>query len=93
MRFIFGFLAAITGIYSVIIFIRIIFSWFGSMVGGKPVEILNKITDPYLDWSRQKLRLNIGAFDFSVIPAIVFLSFIQNLFRILSIAARLPLGF
>jgi len=93
MRFIFGILASITGIYSLIIFIRIIFSWFGNMVGGKPVAIINKITDPYLDWWRQKLPLKIGNFDFSVIPAILFLSFIQNIFRILSKAERITLGF
>jgi len=93
MRSIFGILAVITGIYSLIILIRIIFSWFGNMVGGKPVEIINKITDPYLDWWRRKLRLTVGVFDFSVIAAIVFLSFIQNIFRVLSIAERITLGF
>jgi len=93
MRFIFGILASLTGIYSLIIFIRIIFSWFGNMVGGKPVEIINRITDPYLDWWRQKLHLRIGNFDFSVIPAILFLSFIQNIFHSLSKAERITLGF
>jgi len=93
MRFIFGILAAITGIYSLIILIRIIFSWFGNMVGGKPVEIINKITDPYLDWWRKKLHLNIGGFDFSVIPAVVFLSLIQSIFKILSTSGKITLGF
>jgi len=93
MSFIFGILASITGIYSLIIFVRIILSWFGNMVGGKAVEVINRITDPYLDWWRQKLHLNIGTFDFSVIPAIVFLSFIQNIFHILSITKRITLGF
>jgi YggT family protein len=93
MRFIFGILASITGIYSLIIFIRIILSWFGNMVGGKAVDVLNRITDPYLDWWRQKLPLKIGNFDFSVIPAIVFLSFIQNIFRVLSTADRITIGF
>jgi len=93
MRFIFGILALITGIYSLIIFIRIILSWFGSMAYGKPVEIINRITDPYLDWWRDKLHLNIGAFDFSVIPAVVFLSFLQNIFQILSVSVKITLGF
>ena len=93
MRFVFGILALITGIYSLIIFIRIIFSWFGSMVYGKPVEIINKITDPYLDWWREKLRLNVGGFDFSVIPAVVFLSLIQKIFQILSVSERITLAF
>jgi YggT family protein len=93
MRFIFGILAAAAGIYSLIIFIRIIFSWFGNMVSGKPVEIINKITDPYLDWWRQKLHFNIGVLYFSAIAAIVFLSFIQNIFRILSVSEKITLGF
>jgi YggT family protein len=93
MRFIFGILAMAAGIYSLIIFIRIIFSWFGNMVSGKPVEIINKITDPYLDWWRQKLHFNIGVFDFSAIAGIVFLSFIQNIFRILSVSERITIGF
>jgi YggT family protein len=93
MRLIFGILAAATGIYSLIIFIRIIFSWFGNMVSGKPVEIINKITDPYLDWWRQRLHISIGVFDFSIIVAIVFLSFIQNVFHILSVSERITLGF
>jgi len=93
MRYIFGILATIIGFYSIIIFVRIIFSWFGSMVSGKPVEIINKMTDPYLDWWRDKLHLNIGGFDFSVIPAVVFLSFIQNIFQILSVSERITLGF
>jgi len=94
MRFIFGLLASITGVYSLIIFIRIILSWFGNMVKGKPVDILIRITDPYLDWWRKYLRLNIGNFDFSVIPAIVFLSFIQNIFRALSFAVvKITLGY
>jgi len=93
MRSVFGILALITGFYSLIIFVRIIFSWFGNMVFGKPVEIINKITDPYLDWWREKLRLNVVGFDFSVIPAVVFLSFIQNIFQILSVSERITLGF
>jgi YggT family protein len=93
MRLIFGILAAITGIYSLIIFIRIILSWFGNMVKGKFVDILIMITDPYLDWWRRRLPLNVANIDFSVIPAIVFLSFAQNIFRILSVAERITLGF
>jgi len=93
MRFIFGILAIITGFYSLLIFIRVIFSWFGNMVFGKPVEIINKLTDPYLDWWRQKLHFTVGVFDFSVIFAIVFLSFVQNVFQILSASEKITLGF
>jgi len=92
MRTIFGVLAAAAGIYSLLIFIRIIFSWFRGMVSGKPVEILNKITDPYLNWWRRNLNLRIGFLDFSAIAAIVSLYLIQNLFNMLSVAQRISIG-
>jgi len=92
MRIIFGFLAAASGIYSLLIFIRIILSWFGGMAAGKPVEVLNKITDPYLEWWRNKLNLRLGLFDFSVIAAILFLYFIQNIFNMLYTAQRISIG-
>jgi YggT family protein len=93
MRFIFGILALITGIYSCIIFIRIILSWFGDMVSGRPIEFINMITDPYLNWWRERLHLTFAGFDFSVIPAIVVLSFAQNIFKILSVSEGITLGF
>jgi uncharacterized protein YggT (Ycf19 family) len=63
------------------------------MVSGKPVDIIKKITDPYLDWWRKTVKIRFGFLDLSVIAAIVFLSFIQNIFFILSIAKRITLGF
>ncbi|MDR0465098.1 MAG: YggT family protein [Treponema sp.] len=92
MRLIFSILAALTGFYSLLIFIRIIFSWLQGMVSGSPVEILNKITDPYLDWWKRKLNLRIGLIDFSAVAAIVSLSLLQSVFSMLSSADRLSVG-
>ena len=93
MRIIFGFLAAAAAVYSVLIFIRILFSWFGDFVSGKPVEIIKKITDPYIDWWRNIVKLRIGFLDFSVVVAIVFLSLMQNIFISLSMSERMTFGF
>jgi len=92
MRSIFGFIAAVIGIYSILIFIRIIFSWFGNLVSGRPIEILEKITDPYLDWFRRNLNLRIGLLDFSAVVAIVFLSLAQSLFYTLARAEVVSVG-
>jgi len=92
MRFILGILAVAASVYSLLIFVRIIFSWFGDFVSGKPVEIVKMITDPYLDWWRRKLNLRIGFLDFSPIAAIVFLSFLQNILYTLSISERMYIG-
>ena len=92
MRSIFGFLALAVSIYSMLIFIRILFSWFRNFVSGKPVEILSRITDPYLNWWRQKLNLRFGFIDFSAVAAIVSLSMFQRIFNMLSVAERINIG-
>jgi len=92
MKSIFGFIAAALGIYSILIFVRIIFSWFGNMVSGKPIEILEKLTDPYLDWFRRNLNLRIGLLDFSAVAAIVTLSLLQSLFYTLARAEVVSVG-
>ena len=92
MRNIFGVLAALAGIYSLLILIRIVFSWFRGTVLGKPVEILCRITDPYLNWWRQALRLRIGFLDFSVLAAVVSLSFLQSIFSMIYVTGRFSPG-
>jgi len=92
MRIIFGFLAAAAGIYSLLIFLRIILSWFGGLVFGKPVELLNKATDPYLDFWRKIFRFQIGFLDFSAVAAILSLSLLQGIFGMLAASNRIYLG-
>jgi len=92
MKAICSFLSAIIGIYSLLIFIRIIFSWFGNMVSGKPVEIIGKITDPYLAWWRNNLNLRIGFLDFSAVAGIVCLSMLQSVFYTLSVSESITIG-
>jgi YggT family protein len=92
MQTIFGFLAAVVGVYSILLFIRIIISWFGSFVQNKPVEILSLITDPYLDWWRRHLPIRIGVLDFSVVAAIVFLAVIQRILLSIASSQGITLG-
>ena len=92
MQGIFGILAAVVGFYSLLIFIRIIISWFAGSVNGRPVEILSGITDPYLEWWRQNVRIRIVFFDFSAIAAIAFLSLVQRFLYILSGFEKITLG-
>jgi YggT family protein len=93
MRFIFSLLASAAGFYSLLIFIRIIISWFGNSVSGKPVDLLTRVTDPYLDWWRRTLNLRLGALDLSPIAAIAVLSLVQNILNNLSRFGRITLGY
>jgi len=92
MQFIFGVLASIAGVYSLLIFIRIIISWFSGASGGKPVGLLVRVTDPYLNWWRRKLNLRLGIIDLSPIVGIAALSMIQNILHLLSRSERFSVG-
>lgn len=89
---IFGLLAAIISIYSILILIRIIMSWFGSMGQGRFFDILSGLTDPYLNWWRRNLNLRIGVIDFSAIAGIAALSIIQNILYTISRFETIALG-
>jgi len=92
MYTVFGFLAAAAGIYSLLIFIRIIISWFGGAVTGKPVDFLTRLTDPYLDWWRRTLNLRLGFLDLSPVAGIAALSLVQSIFGTLSRFERITAG-
>jgi YggT family protein len=92
MQKIFGFLATIVSIYSLLIFIRIIISWFSHVDYTKPVQVLRKITDPYLDWWRNAVNIRLGVFDLSPLFAIAFLSIVQNVLFTLARFEKITLG-
>jgi len=92
MQMIFGFLAMAAGIYSILILIRIIISWFGTFSDSAPVILLSRITDPYLDWWRRSLNMRIGVLDFSAVAAIVSLSIAQSIFLTLSHSGKITIG-
>jgi len=93
MQMIFGFLGMLVGIYSVLILIRVIISWFGSFASSRPFELLCSITDPYLNWWQNKFSIRIGVLDFSAVLAIVSLSFIQNILYSLAYFERITIGY
>ncbi|MDR2965094.1 MAG: YggT family protein [Treponema sp.] len=85
-------IAAVLGFYSILILIRIIFSWFGNMVSGRFADFLIFVTDPYLNWWRRNLNLKIGVMDFSAIAAITALSVAQNVLYTISRFDKITLG-
>jgi YggT family protein len=92
IRFVIGFLAWLTGLYSLLIIIRIIITWFGNVQYGKPVKLLARITDPYLDWWRRNFRLRAGILDLSPIAAITALTVVQTVCSTIVRQNRVSLG-
>jgi YggT family protein len=92
IRSIMGLMATLIGIYSLLIIIRIILTWFSNAPYGKPVEILTAITDPYLNWWRQRLNLRAGALDLSPIVAMAALAILQTVCSTIVREGRISLG-
>ncbi len=92
MRIIMGLLATLIGLYSLLIIVRIILTWFSNIQYGKAVQFLAAITDPYLDWWRRNFRLKAGVLDLSPIAALAFLSIMQTVCSSIASQGRVSLG-
>jgi YggT family protein len=93
MRQIMNFLAALTGLYMLIIFIRVMASWFTGGGGyGRPLELLRRVTDPYLSWWRRFPFLGAGRLDLSPIAGMAFLSLLQNIFNTAAQTGQIRVG-
>lgn len=87
------FLGAAISIYMVIILVRIVMTWFPGAVYGKTFEILQRITDPYLNLFRGARFLRIGYVDFSPLAAIILLSVLNNIVTTIGYTGAVSLGF
>lgn len=76
----------------ILIFIRIMLTWFSGAQYGRPMEILSSITDIYLRWFQRFPGLQVGFLDLSPIVAIAVLSLVHNLFATLARYGRISLG-
>jgi YggT family protein len=79
-------------LYSLLIFARILLSWFGRAAHGRPYEILCQITDPYLFWFRRFPLFQAGSIDLSPIAALAGLSILNNIVSAVRSLGRISLG-
>jgi YggT family protein len=87
-----GFLSSLVSLYMIIVFIRIILSWFTGIGRSGFQDILAKITDPYLNWFRRFPFLRTGFLDFSPIVALGVLSLINSVFSTLAHYGTITIG-
>ncbi|GHV75501.1 membrane protein [Spirochaetia bacterium] len=75
-------LGGITSLYMILIFIRIMLTWFSGPRGqfGRAYGLLSGITDPYLNWFRRFRFLQVANLDLSPIAALAILSVANNIF-------------
>jgi len=85
-------LSSLVSIYMLIIFVRIILTWFSGMDQGRVPEILSKITDPYLNWFRRFPALRVGYLDLSPIVALGVLSLVNRVLSTLAAYGIISIG-
>jgi len=71
-------LTGIISVYMILIFIRILLTWFSGADFGKPYVFLCRLCDPYLNWFR-RFRIRNSPIDFSPLIALAFLSLVHRI--------------
>jgi YggT family protein len=92
MRTLFTLLAGAVNFYSLIIFLRILLTWFSGVNYSGPAAFLARITDPYLDWFRRFSFLRIGFLDLSPVAGMGVLSLIGRVFAIFAAYGTIRVG-
>jgi YggT family protein len=92
MRLLFTILATGLDLFSFIIFVRIILTWFSGPYMSGPALFLSSITDPYLFWFRRFRFLQVGYLDLSPIAGITLLSLLSGAFHHIAYLGRISVG-
>jgi YggT family protein len=85
-------LGAVTSLYMILVFVRVMLTWFDGASLGKPAEVLANITDPYLDWFRRFPALQAGGIDFSAVAALSVLALANNIVQTIAVYGRITVG-
>jgi YggT family protein len=78
MFYLMSILAGIISVYMILLFIRILLTWFPGADFGRPYAFLCSICDPYLNWFRRFRIFRNSPIDFTPVIALVFLSLLNN---------------
>lgn len=90
---VFRFVSAIISLYMVVIFIRIIMTWFRGIDTGRAEAFLSSVTDPYLNWFRRNVPARFGALDFSPVVGILVLGLANSIASQLAIAGTITFAY
>jgi YggT family protein len=80
IQFIMQILAALTSAFMILVFIRILLTWFGGINFGKFYVFLCAVCDPYLNWFRRFRIFRNSPLDFSPLIGLAVLSFAHTIF-------------
>ncbi|MDR3248643.1 MAG: YggT family protein [Treponema sp.] len=92
MQFLMNLIGGLAGLYMLLIFIRIMFTWFSGAQLGRPAQMLAQVTDPYLNWWRRFPVLRAGFIDLSPIAGMAALSIVQTICSVVARTGRVTIG-
>lgn len=92
MNVIFGIIATVLTIYSLLCFFRIILTWIPEMSYSKAAQFLAGICDPYMNIFKGIKWLRMGSFDFSPALGLCLLGAFSSLFKMLSNGGMISIG-
>lgn len=84
---------AVLTVYMILIFIRVLLTWFQGPSMGKPIVVLAAVTDPYLNWFRRFQFLRTDRIDFSPIAALIVLVVLLNISNEIGSYGTISVGF
>jgi YggT family protein len=79
--------------YLLLLSLRIVLTWFRASLYGRPWQLLERATEPYLALFRRVSLLRQGLFDFSPVVAILLIVVALDLVNELLLYGQLTLGF
>lgn len=78
--------------YMLLIFIRVLLTWFSRGTLGKAEEILGRVTDPYLNYFRRFSFMRIGMIDMSPVAGIIVLVVVLNMLNTILAYGKITVG-
>ncbi len=85
-------LGGILSLYMILIFVRVLLTWFSGVYYGRPYEIIRSLTDPYLNYFRRFRFLQMGSVDFSPIAGLLVLVVVLNILNRLAVYGTISVG-
>lgn len=85
-------LGGILSLYMILIFVRVLLTWFSGVYYGRPYEIIRSLTDPYLNYFRRFRFLQAGNVDFSPIAGLLVLVILMNILNRLAVYGTISVG-
>jgi len=76
----------------ILIFVRVLLTWFSGVYYGRPYEIIRSLTDPYLNYFRRFRFLQVGSVDFSPIAGLLVLVILMNILNRLAVYGTISVG-